>query len=123
MGEHIPNVLDRNCPTRLVATHVTSHWGSLVLRVLTDGTMRFSELRRAIDGVSEKMLAQTLQQLERDGLVHREVHPVIPPHVDYSLTPFGVRASAHIRALFELIQDNIAEVMTAQVEYDTRRAS
>src|SRR4030095_1339238 len=77
------------CPSRGVLEHVTSRWGILVLAVLLDGTRRFSELRRTIGGVSEKMLAQTLQTLERDGFVHREAHPVIPPRVDYSLTDLG----------------------------------
>jgi DNA-binding HxlR family transcriptional regulator len=77
------------CPTRVVLDHVTSKWGVLVLLALAGRTLRWGELRRVVQGVSEKMLAQTLQTLERDGLVHREALPVIPPHVEYSLTPLG----------------------------------
>jgi DNA-binding HxlR family transcriptional regulator len=77
------------CPTRVVLDHVTSKWGVLVLAALADGTLRWGELRRTVDGISEKMLASTLKTLERDGIVQRVAHPVIPPHVDYSLTPRG----------------------------------
>lgn len=82
-----PNVNEPMCPSRLVLEHVTSRWGVLVLAALLERSYRFSELRREIGGVSEKMLAQTLQTLERDGFVHRDAKPVIPPRVDYSLTP------------------------------------
>src|SRR2546421_10528534 len=82
-------VFSARCPSRTVLEHVTSKWGVLVLVALSDRTMRWSELRRGIQGVSEKMLAQTLQTLERDRLVHREAHPGLPPHVGYSLTPPG----------------------------------
>jgi DNA-binding HxlR family transcriptional regulator len=77
------------CPSRIVLDHVTSKWGFLVLVALADRTLRWSELRRTVEGVSEKMLAQTLQTLERDGLVHREALPVVPPHVEYRLTSLG----------------------------------
>jgi DNA-binding HxlR family transcriptional regulator len=77
------------CPSRVVLDHVTSKWGVLVLVALADRTLRWGELRRTVEGVSEKMLAQTLQTLERDRLVRREALPVIPPHVEYSLTPLG----------------------------------
>jgi len=77
------------CPSRVVLDHVTSKWGVLVLVALADRTLRWGQLRRTVEGVSEKMLAQTLQTLEGDGLVHREALPVIPPHVEYSLTPLG----------------------------------
>ena len=77
------------CPSREVLRHVTSRWGVLVLVALRRGTHRFSDLRRVIGGVSEKMLAQTLQALEADAIVLRVAHPVVPPHVDYSLTPLG----------------------------------
>ncbi|XVV04442.1 winged helix-turn-helix transcriptional regulator [Actinosynnema sp. CA-248983] len=116
------DVYDRNCPSRVIANHATGQWGSLVLGKLLDGTRRFSELRREVAGVSEKMLAQTLQALERDGLVHREVHPVIPPHVDYSLTALGTQAAERIRGLFTWIEDNLPHLLAAQDAYDARRA-
>ncbi len=82
-------VFPSGCPSRVLLDHVTSKWGVLVLVSLADGPHRWSELRRRAQGVSEKMLAQTLKTLERDGFVHRDAHPVIPPRVDYSLTPRG----------------------------------
>ncbi|MEU5694879.1 helix-turn-helix domain-containing protein [Actinosynnema sp. NPDC020468] len=116
------DVYDRNCPSRTIANHATSHWGSLVLGKLLDGTRRFSELRRAVTGVSEKMLAQALQSLERDGLVVRDVHPVIPPRVDYSLTPLGTQVAEQIKGLFVWIEDNLDDLVAAQEAYDARRA-
>ncbi|PPK70450.1 helix-turn-helix domain-containing protein [Actinokineospora auranticolor] len=117
------DVYDRNCPGRAVMEHIASRWGVLVLAVLLDGTLRFSELRRAVGGVSEKMLAQTLQALERDGLVHREVRPVIPPHVDYSLTAVGVPIAEQVRGLYRLIEGSTAKILRAQADYDERRAA
>jgi DNA-binding HxlR family transcriptional regulator len=86
-----------------VLEHVTSKWGVLVLVALSGRTLRWSELRRSVEGVSEKMLAQTLQTLERDGFVLRDAHPVIPPHVDYSLTPMGGELVQHLLPLLEWI--------------------
>ena len=77
------------CPSRELLDHVMSKWGVLVLVSLTEGPQRWSELRRRAQGISEKMLAQTLKTLEADGLVHRDQQPVMPPRVDYSLTPLG----------------------------------
>ena len=77
------------CSSRVLLDHVMSKWGVLVLVSLTDGPQRWSDLRRRAQGVSEKMLAQTLRTLEADGLVHRDQKPVMPPRVDYSLTPLG----------------------------------
>ncbi|MDX3226567.1 helix-turn-helix domain-containing protein [Streptomyces sp. ME19-01-6] len=106
------------CPSRLVLEHVTSRWGVLVLAVLLDGTHRFSEVRRAIGGVSEKMLTQTLQTLERDGFVRREAHPVIPPHVDYSLTGLGEEAARRVWALARWTEEKVPEVLAAREAYD-----
>src|SRR3954454_25066397 len=114
----VPDVNAVNCPSRLVLEHVTSRWGVLVLAALLDGTHRFSELRRAIGGVSEKMLAQTLQTLERDGFVHREAHPVIPPHVDYSLTPLGEEVGHQVWSLARWVEGHVPEVLAAQDDYD-----
>ncbi len=89
-------VIAAGCPSRTVLDHVTSKWGLLVLVSLTEGPLRWSELRRRADGVSEKMLAQTLRTLEADGFVHREAFPVIPPRVEYSLTPMGEELAGHL---------------------------
>lgn len=99
-----------NCPSREVMKHVTSSWGVLVLIALQDGTHRFSELRRKVSGVSERMLAQTLQWLEADGLVARKAYPVVPPHVDYTLTPMGEEAAALVGNLADWIEDNVMKM-------------
>ncbi|GAA2266415.1 transcriptional regulator [Streptomyces ruber] len=109
------------CPHRLVLEHVTSRWGVLVLMALLDRPHRFSELRRAIGRVSEKMLTQTLQTLERDGLVHRDAKPVIPPRVDYSLTDLGREAAEQVRALANWTQERMGEVQKARDAYDATR--
>jgi DNA-binding HxlR family transcriptional regulator len=82
-------VLNPGCPTREVLDHITSKWGMLVLLGLTEGKRRWSDLRRDVTGISEKMLASTLRTLENDGLVVRHVHPQVPPRVDYDLTDLG----------------------------------
>ncbi|CAM5283742.1 winged helix-turn-helix transcriptional regulator [Streptomyces purpurascens] len=116
------------CPYRLVLEHVTSRWGVLVLIELLDRPYRFSELRRAISrysgrGVSEKMLTQTLQTLERDGLVDRDAKPVIPPRVDYSLTDLGREAAEQVKALAQWTQQRMDDVEKARLTYDETRAA
>jgi DNA-binding HxlR family transcriptional regulator len=88
-GNRSGGVFDPNCPSRVLLDHVTSRWGVLIVIALSDGSMRWGELRRWLTGVTEKMLAQTLRTLEADGIVLREAQPVIPPRVDYSLTDRG----------------------------------
>lgn len=100
-------VLSPNCPSRNVLRHATSRWGVLVLVVLKTGTHRFSALRRKIGGVSERMLAQTLQALEGDGFVRRVSLPVVPPHVEYSLTPLGLELAGKVAALADWIEINM----------------
>jgi DNA-binding HxlR family transcriptional regulator len=109
------------CPHRLVIEHVTSRWGVLVLLALRERSYRFSELRREIGRVSEKMLAQTLQTLERDGLVHRDAKPVIPPRVDYSLTELGGEAADHVYGLSLWTERRMAAVQRARQEYDAAK--
>ena len=109
------------CPHRLVLEHVTSRWGTLVLIQLMDRSYRFSELRRAIGRVSEKMLTQTLQTLERDGLVHRDAKPVIPPRVDYSLTELGREAAEHVYALGVWTEKRMDDVVKSRETYDQSR--
>lgn len=96
------------CPSRDVLKHLTSRWGILTLVALQDGALhRFGELRRAIGGVSERMLAHTLQLLEGDGMVERIAHPVVPPHVEYRLTPLGREAAQRLRGLAEWIEGSL----------------
>lgn len=92
-------VLASACPSRVVLDHVTSRWGVLVLVALSARTLRWGELRRVVEGISEKMLASTLRTLEADGLVLREATPSIPPRVDYSLTPLGRELADHLLPL------------------------
>jgi len=103
-----------DCPSRDVLKHITSLWGVLALIALQGGTYRFSELRRKASGVSEKMLAQTLQALEADGFVDRVAYPVVPPHVEYSLTPLGREAAARVASLTDWIESNLDEVMQSR---------
>lgn len=118
-----PDVRRPDCPSRGVLEHVTSRWGVLVLAVLLDGSRRFSELRREVGGVSEKMLAQTLQTLERDGFVLRDAKPVIPPRVDYSLTELGAEAAQQVSALARWVEHSLPDVLTARDDYDDLRRS
>ncbi|MFE6962905.1 winged helix-turn-helix transcriptional regulator [Streptomyces sp. NPDC057696] len=115
------------CPYRLVLEHVTSRWGVLVLIALEERSYRFSELRREIGrvserNVSEKMLTQTLQTLERDGMVHRDAKPVIPPRVDYSLTDLGREAAEQVRTLAIWTERSMEAVTHARSTYDETRA-
>lgn len=107
-------LLTADCPSREVLMHVTSRWGVLVLIVLRDGMHRFSELRRKIGGVSEKMLAQTLQALEADGFVERRALPVVPPHVEYTLTPLGREVATRVARLGEWIETNLPRIFEAR---------
>ena len=98
------------CPSREVLKHITSRWCTLTLVALQDGTLRFSELRRTIGGVSERMLAHTLQQLEGDGMVERIAYPVVPPHVEYRLTALGKEAAQRVRGLADWIEASLPRV-------------
>ena len=107
-------VFSDKCPSREILKHLTSRWGVLVLMALLDGPHRFSALRRKIAGVSERMLAQTLQVLEADGFVDRHAYPVVPPHVDYTLTPIGREAAEKVREFADWIELNIGRIMDAR---------
>jgi len=112
------DLFSAKCPSREVLRHVTSRWGVLVLVALLDETHRFSELRRKIGGVSERMLAQTLQWLEGDGLVLRKAYPVVPPHVEYSLTPLGHEVGKKVEALADWIEFNLPAILDAGRQSD-----
>ena len=108
------DVFAGKCPSREVLSHITSRWGVLVLVALLERTYRFSELRRRIGGVSERMLAQTLQLLEADALVARKAYPVVPPHVEYSLSPLGRAAGERVKILADWIEENLADIQAAR---------
>ena len=98
------------CPSREVMRHVTSSWGVLILIGLQDGTMRFSDLRRRVTGVSDRMLSQTLQRLEQDRLVTRTSYPVVPPHTEYKLTDLGEEAAEKVAALADWIEEKVSSM-------------
>jgi DNA-binding HxlR family transcriptional regulator len=107
-------VFPAGCPSRRVLDHITSKWGVLILVALSEGEQRWSELRRRAEGISEKMLAQTLKTLERDGLVLRQAQPVIPPRVDYSLTDRGYELTALLVPLVTWAYDNAEDILSGQ---------
>jgi DNA-binding HxlR family transcriptional regulator len=107
-------LLSADCPSREVLKHVTSRWGVLLLLVLMTGVHRFSDLRRKVGGVSEKMLAQTLKWLEADGFVHRRSYDSVPPHVEYSLTPLGRQVGKRVGALADWIEVSLPDILDAR---------
>ncbi len=109
------------CPSREVLQHVTSRWGVLVLVALLAGTHRFSDLRRKVGGVSEKMLAQTLQWMEGDGFVLRTAYPVVPPHVEYSLTPMGLEVARRVEGLADWIEGNLPRILEGRALREQQR--
>ena len=113
-----PNAYDSNCPTRQVLDRVADKWTVLILLLLARKPTRFNELRRAIDGISQKMLAQTLRKLERDGLVNRKVIATVPVTVEYSITALGRTLSNTVDALRKWAEKHIGDVTAAQVHYD-----
>ena len=113
-GWQLGNVLAADCPSRSILQHLTNRWGTLVMVALATGPHRFAELRRKVGGVSERMLSQTLKDLEGDGFVLRTAHQVVPPHVDYALTPLGQEAAARVAALTGWIEDNLPAFLAAR---------
>ena len=117
------DVLQARCPSRHALGHVTGRWGTLIMMALREGPVRFNELRRRVDGVSEKMLSQGLQSLERDGFVAREVQSAMPPRVEYQLTPLGVETSDRLKDLVVFLEGRMPEVEAAQARYDEAGAA
>ncbi|MER5598603.1 helix-turn-helix domain-containing protein [Streptomyces sp. NPDC002265] len=117
------DVFAKACPSRGTLEHVTGRWGGLTLGALSEGSLRFNELRRRVDGVSEKMLSQTLHALERDGLVLREAQPTNPPRVDYELTPLGHEVAQRLLALIRVLEGGMDDVLAARERYDETRGA
>ncbi len=115
-----PDVYAADCPTRQVLDRIGSKWTVLIITLLECEPKRFSELQRCIGGISQKMLTQTLRQLERDGLVNRTIYPEIPPHVEYSLTPLGETLYHALSPIWHWAEAHINEVITAQAVYSAR---
>jgi DNA-binding HxlR family transcriptional regulator len=98
----------------MVLQHLTNRWGTLVMVALADKPHRFAELRRAVGGISERMLSQTLKDLEGDGMVLRTAHDVVPPHVEYELTSLGQQAAQHLLPLVRWIETNLPHILLAK---------
>ncbi|MFF8414658.1 winged helix-turn-helix transcriptional regulator [Streptomyces omiyaensis] len=109
------------CEVRQILDRVADKWSLLAIAHLERQTLRFSELRHRIEGISQRMLTVTLRQLERDGLVTRTVHPVVPPRVDYALTPLGATLHATIQSLVDWTEDHQEEIAAARAAYDRRQ--
>ena len=112
-----------DCEVRQILDRIADKWSLLVIALLDERRMRFTELRREIDGVSQRMLTVTLRQLERDGLVRRTVHPVVPPRVDYELTPLGASLHETVQALVSWTDTHQREIAAARSAYDAREAA
>jgi DNA-binding HxlR family transcriptional regulator len=110
-----------DCEVRQILDRIADKWSLLVIALLDCQSLRFSQLRREIDGVSQRMLSVTLRQLERDGLVTRTVHPVVPPRVDYALTPLGRTLHETIKPLVTWTEKHQQEIARARADYDARR--
>lgn len=108
------------CPSRHVLDRIGDKWVSLLLVALANGPLRYAELGRAVPGVSQKMLTQTLRTLERDGLVSRTVTPSVPVRVDYTLTPVGESLVALIGVIKLWAEDNMPSIEAARTNYDTQ---
>jgi DNA-binding HxlR family transcriptional regulator len=115
-----PDIFRADCLSRQVLELVADHWTPLVIYALEEGTMRFRQLLKRIDGISQKMLTQTLRAMERNGLVERVVHPVVPPVVEYSLTPLGQTLREPMEAIKVWAYGHLPEVAHARTTYDQR---
>lgn len=111
-------VFHSDCPARQVLDHVTSRWGVWILIALREKELRFFELRERIEGISEKMLSQTLRTLVRDGLLWRTVEPATPPRVSYGLTPLGTGTSEPLATMFGWIRDHATDILDVRAEFD-----
>ncbi|GAA4934794.1 DNA-binding HxlR family transcriptional regulator [Nonomuraea thailandensis] len=110
-----------DCEVRQILDRIADKWSLLVIALLDCQSLRFTQLRREIDGISQRMLSVTLRQLERDGLVSRTVHPVVPPRVDYALTPLGRTLHQTIKSLVTWTEQHQEEIIAARASYDARR--
>jgi DNA-binding HxlR family transcriptional regulator len=115
-----PNVLRSQCPTRKALDLIADKWTTLVIYLLADGTARYSELHRSIDGISQKMLTQTLRDLERNGLVHRKVYPEVPPRTEYTLTSLGQTLIQPLSSLCTWAEKHMSELEKAHQRFDLK---
>lgn len=115
------NVLDPECPSRVVFQRIGDKWASLVVQVLADGPVRFSELRKLVHVITPKVLTQTLRTLERDGLITRTVFAQVPPRVDYQLTELGLSLLVPLSLLREWAEAHVPGILEARDVYDEAR--
>lgn len=120
-NQQAANVLDPDCPSRVVFQRIGDKWASLVIQVLANGPVRFSELRKMVHVVTPKVLTQTLRSLERDGLITRKVYAQVPPRVDYTLTDLGRSLLAPLSQLREWAENNVPAIIDARDAYDELR--
>lgn len=117
-----PDVLSKGCPARHVLEVLADKWTLLLMYALSDkAPCRTGELRRRVNGISEKMLIQTLRRMERFGLVERIAYPEVPPRVEYQLTELGASLSGPIRTLNRWVEDNVTAITGAQLQYQQRQ--
>ncbi|MEU8119443.1 helix-turn-helix domain-containing protein [Spirillospora sp. NPDC049024] len=109
------------CRAREILDRIGDKWSLLVIALLGEGTKRFTELKREIDGISQRMLTVTLRGLERDGIVIRTVYPVVPPRVEYTLTPMGATLMDAAGTLVAWAEDHLVQIDTARADYDARQ--
>jgi DNA-binding HxlR family transcriptional regulator len=112
------DVLSAACPTRQVINRIGDRWSLLVLYALEARTLRHAELQRTVEGISQKMLTQTLRGLERDGLVNRRVYPTVPPKVEYSLTDLGLSLSGRIAGIRAWAYDHMGDIEDSRRGFD-----
>lgn len=122
VGQNTANVLSKSCPSNSVLEMVAGKWQVLILYALRGGKRRYSELQHTVEGISQKMLTQTLRELERNGLVKRTSYPVVPPHTEYELTELGTSLEDIIYRLGGWAQQNIRAVLEAREAYDAQRS-
>ncbi|MDP9863776.1 MULTISPECIES: winged helix-turn-helix transcriptional regulator [Streptosporangium] len=112
----------KECASRTVLAAIANKWTCLLVDALQDGPVRFGELRRRLDGITQKSLTQTLRTMERDGVVVRTVYPTIPPRVEYSLSELGQSVVALMAGIRRWSEDHVPEIMAARDRYDLRAA-
>src|SRR5580693_2283352 len=114
------NAYSADCPTRQILDRIGDKWAVLILLLVRDEPMRFNQLRRAIEGISQKMLSQVLKSLERDGLIRRRAIATVPVTVEYSITPLGLTLASAVDPLRDWAEHHLKEVMASQRRYDTQ---
>ncbi|MFY9714967.1 MULTISPECIES: winged helix-turn-helix transcriptional regulator [Microbacterium] len=122
MSQPVWNVMVATCPSRTSLARIANKWTAMIVIALSGGSLRFGELRDAVDGISGKVLADTLRDLERDGIVTRTAFDEMPPRVDYALTPLGETLREPLTALGRWAESHIEEVQAARETYDDRKA-